>query len=302
MPSEALVRWTQEKVIEIENNPSITINQLWAKYNELIEDATFPNAKEYIAALKKFAKSYLPWIQFNIKKIRDWYNFTATSNNTNDSIKSIELLEEWLSTWIAISIKTKLRIIASQYDSKTGIYNHSMVGKFWNIHKSSLIIFDINEFKKINDTKWYTAWDKLLRQFAKILKSEIVTLKEAQIIRNWWDEFIIILQNTSIQDIREYIKRVHYAFNQTPWSYWTSCWYFYRKSDEENEIDFDLACNLADHEMKLRKWLAWTVYRLKQGVIWLPDDEKIALIRELINNLTPDQIQVLQEKNDVNKS
>jgi len=65
-----------------------------------------------------------------------------------------------------------------------------------NIHTSSLIILDLDHFKKINDAHGHTVGDTTLVSFASMLKS---TVRETdKVYRYGGEEFIIIANNTKL--------------------------------------------------------------------------------------------------------
>lgn len=59
----------------------------------------------------------------------------------------------------------------------------------------TIIYFDIDDFKKINDNFWHTVWDNIIKGIAEIMwKNFRVT---DTLSRWWWDEFAIILAETN---------------------------------------------------------------------------------------------------------
>ena len=70
----------------------------------------------------------------------------------------------------------------------------------------SLVIFDIDHFKQINDTQGHDAGDAALRQFADLLKS---TARKADIVcRHGGDEFAVILPETGRASAERFIERL----------------------------------------------------------------------------------------------
>ena len=59
----------------------------------------------------------------------------------------------------------------------------------------SVMILDIDFFKKINDTFWHQIWDSALIGITKILEDNF--RKSDTISRWWWEEFLIILEDTN---------------------------------------------------------------------------------------------------------
>jgi len=70
----------------------------------------------------------------------------------------------------------------------------------------SLVLFDIDGFKQINDTHGHAAGDEALRQFAALLKE---SARKADIVcRHGGDEFAVILPETGTSDAWIFVERV----------------------------------------------------------------------------------------------
>ncbi|MBI4685117.1 MAG: GGDEF domain-containing protein [Nitrospirae bacterium] len=100
-------------------------------------------------------------------------------------------------------------------DSLTGLYN---VRHFYDILNKeiararrynalfSLILFDIDDFKVINDTYGHQAGDEVLRSVASILKC--ISRETDIVVRYGGEEFILMLPNTSKQETFNLANRI----------------------------------------------------------------------------------------------
>lgn len=69
-----------------------------------------------------------------------------------------------------------------------------------------VVVFDLDDFKVVNDTKGHLAGDDILRAFAQILDEENRSMN--LVARYGGDEFISVLSDAHLEDARSYLKRV----------------------------------------------------------------------------------------------
>lgn len=100
-------------------------------------------------------------------------------------------------------------------DSMTGLYNHLFIvsrldeeiGRSLRYHTPlSVIILDVDHFKKINDTFGHLMGDTVLKQVSRSIKSQCRTVDK--IGRYGGDEFLIILPETSLENAAILAKRL----------------------------------------------------------------------------------------------
>ncbi|MEA1955005.1 MAG: diguanylate cyclase [Campylobacterota bacterium] len=75
----------------------------------------------------------------------------------------------------------------------------------------SMIIADIDFFKKVNDTYGHIAGDDILADFANIIKNNIRSIDMA--FRYGGEEFVILLPNTTAQEAKELTKKLRIIVN-----------------------------------------------------------------------------------------
>lgn len=102
-------------------------------------------------------------------------------------------------------------------DALTGLYNrrflseeysNDWISNFCNGEKLSVVMLDIDDFKKFNDKHGHQSGDECLRIFSEILKS-VVRSKEGYVIRYGGEEFLLILwglDNFRVDEIAESIR------------------------------------------------------------------------------------------------
>ncbi|NWH12024.1 GGDEF domain-containing protein [Acholeplasma laidlawii] len=107
-----------------------------------------------------------------------------------------------------------------RYDHLTGIFNrrhmdYYLEDKLISAKRGkpfSAILFDLDDFKDINDTLGHSVGDIAIKKTAKILAS--ASSKHEFLARYGGDEFLIITSKYEKQDIDEIVKRVYDGINQ----------------------------------------------------------------------------------------
>lgn len=107
-------------------------------------------------------------------------------------------------------------------DWLTGLYNRRYFEETLADHieaanryerELSLVLFDIDEFKQINDTQGHEAGDTVLKKFAALLKT---SARKADIVcRYGGDEFALILPETGTDNAWMFVERVFQALEQS---------------------------------------------------------------------------------------
>ena len=114
----------------------------------------------------------------------------------------------------------KLREL-SQIDQLTGLYNRGYwesclkqeYQRFFRIEvASSLLIIDIDHFKKVNDTYGHPAGDEVIRRLSKALLE--VTRTTDRVGRYGGEEFVILLVGTNAQQAQSVVKRLQERINK----------------------------------------------------------------------------------------
>jgi diguanylate cyclase (GGDEF)-like protein len=112
----------------------------------------------------------------------------------------------------------RLKIMkTAEYDPLTKIYNRVKVNDVfeklaYNAKKHNydltLILFDIDHFKRVNDDYGHNAGDSVLKELATLVKG---LLRQGDIFARWGgEEFVVLLQNTSVQESTRLASRLRH--------------------------------------------------------------------------------------------
>lgn len=82
-----------------------------------------------------------------------------------------------------------------------------------NIQKSSLLILDLDHFKKINDAYGHTVGDSILIKFSKMLQNSV--RETDNVYRYGGEEFIIIASNTRLENAGKLAEHIRQATENT---------------------------------------------------------------------------------------
>ncbi len=118
-----------------------------------------------------------------------------------------------------IALKNKTDQHKASYDNLTGIYNRHKLNDLLqdyfspeikiNLDHLTFILFDIDNFKEINDTYGHLAGDKVLKQLTAIIKENT---RRSDIFARWGgDEFILVIENSTLEKtikITEHLRQV----------------------------------------------------------------------------------------------
>lgn len=193
--------------------------------------------------------------------------------STPDSWQNLTLLVVVLaiSLWANHSqVSTLLRLYRqASMDSLTGLLNRGVLLEQLHLlckHRDqklkedalpapiSLVMFDLDKFKRINDTYGHSVGDKVLQQFAKILRDEL--RNNDLIARYGGEEFIAVLPETSKVDACQIAERIRLACENLAVITHEGETVNFTTSIGMTEIRLDESLNTALHRVDMRLYLA----------------------------------------------
>ena len=139
---------------------------------------------------------------------------------------SFRVDDEDVVLWVASNIserhllESRLRELGDT-DQLTGLFNrrkleHDLV----RLHESSarhavptsVFIFDLDNFKIINDTRGHHAGDEIIRSVADVCRSALRQMDT--VCRYGGDEFVVVLPNTGPEQAAQFAERLHHALRR----------------------------------------------------------------------------------------
>jgi diguanylate cyclase (GGDEF)-like protein len=122
---------------------------------------------------------------------------------------------DWIMKFASISLQNNIHYLRANVDLKTGLYNHAFFIKRLNEelarlkrydYEISLMMFDIDFFKKVNDTYGHIAGDKIIFGISKIITDNIRDEDVAS--RFGGEEFAVLLVQCKDGFAREVAERI----------------------------------------------------------------------------------------------
>jgi diguanylate cyclase (GGDEF)-like protein len=171
----------------------------------------------YIFPIKDKKDKYhgVCFIAFNYNNVKDMASYLEVMSKFEIPISMAALKQKHL---FQLENKNKKLSEESIKDPLTGLFNRRHMQLFAEQefqralrfkHSLSLVMLDIDDFKKINDTFGHYAGDAILRNIAEIIKQSIRSIDTP--IRYGGEEFLLILPNTNKENAYKTAERIRKA-------------------------------------------------------------------------------------------
>ena len=220
----------KESVKEMVESIDGVLDKLSLRLIDMIEKSDSSN--EEIQTIKKELESYSDTSVTNFKAAHKKLYTIAIALEENTQLLSRDL-KSHSGEVKALSNKVKKleqELKAAKEESKedflTKLYNRRALDDFMEIKEAeynrydrnfSMIMFDLDKFKNVNDTFGHDAGDAVLSAFAKILKKECRTVDVVG--RFGGEEFVAILSETDTQGgvifaekVREHVQKARFMY------------------------------------------------------------------------------------------
>ena len=137
---------------------------------------------------------------------------------------ALPVLDARLKVHLELQQKTQLLVNLASLDPLTGLANRrtfeSVFERYWALHQRhrtplSLLFFDLDHFKRINDTYGHSAGDRCLMHAARLL-TQIAKRPSDLVCRYGGEEFVVLLPNTGATDAYRLADRARDTLHRTP--------------------------------------------------------------------------------------
>jgi len=145
-------------------------------------------------------------------------NYNNSNPHTEKDIKLMEFVSEQIATAIERKQAEEKIKHLSFHDALTGLYNRAYFEEelerynFPRYYPLSIVMFDVNGLKVINDTFGHSEGDRLLQHLSQILTS--VSRQGDILARIGGDEFAILLPSTTSEEAHNFCERIKKACQQ----------------------------------------------------------------------------------------
>ncbi|GAA0077084.1 hypothetical protein UT300005_14620 [Clostridium sp. CTA-5] len=195
------------------NKKDLLINDFFSEYSKY---TSIKNANDI--KIKSKSIIYVPiLIKGNPIGVITMQRYKKNAYNKNH-VSELKVLASYIGVALENSrLFNKVKYFAT-YDSLTGVFNRSVILKEGkkilksstrNKKKFSIIMIDIDYFKKINDTYGHNTGDIVLKEVTSIIKHEI--RKDAIIGRYGGEEFLVLLPKVELEAARMISERIRKA-------------------------------------------------------------------------------------------
>ncbi|WP_126992747.1 GGDEF domain-containing response regulator [Thermosipho globiformans] len=187
----------------------------------------------------------------NVEKDNDFKKYL------NVALEPLGLVSKILNDFSDFKIKVEI-------DNLTQVFNKqfiiSKLNELLKMHRRqnlplSVVMIDIDDFKKINDTYGHIKGDEVLKQFSKLIKEG---LRESDYLgRYGGEEFLVIFPATSCSDAKKVMERILNKVNKYNW----------KEEHGIEKITFSagICCNLSKTVLGLINKADEKLYRAKRN-------------------------------------
>lgn len=165
----------------------------------------YPKDNEKIKIFEKLTKTYSSGSVIHDQNTNNWYKYEKRIINKEDKVYTLRYLinitelEEKYQTDPLTTVLSRATILDK--------LKKEIIECIKNNTQFSIVIGDIDFFKKINDTYGHVAGDLVLKKIGKIFNNQVENT-EHYVGRYGGEEFLFIFKNLTLDEVVENIKEI----------------------------------------------------------------------------------------------
>lgn len=192
------------------------VNMIWPEDQELFLKKTNP---EYLKENLKHSKTFSFDCQMkNLEGQFIWVKliFGRTDTNSEQDFRVVFMVQNIHDDSLKLFNELKKFETLASHDSLTGVYNHgrietelsNAIDQLKSLNRTvSLMMFDIDFFKKINDTYGHAVGDDILKAFVGSIKDKLHG-KEIKMGRWGGEEFVCVCYDFNKDEVQELAEQI----------------------------------------------------------------------------------------------
>lgn len=186
------------------------VNMIWPENQELFLEKSNP---EYLRTHLKPGKTLSFDCQMkNLQGMYIWVKliFGRTDTTSEDDFRFVFMVENIHESSMKLFGELKKFENLASYDALTGVYNHGRIETELNNAISrlkqgnmpiSLMMLDIDYFKKVNDTYGHAAGDEILKEFVSTVNS-VISKSDIKMGRWGGEEFVCVCYGVNMDSLK----------------------------------------------------------------------------------------------------
>jgi len=199
--------------------------------------------KTHKVKLAQDGKNIIFEVNASVKEVEEYYKVVLTFNNINELEEQKRAFEKasTIDALTRVSNRLKFDTILEQQIEMSKRYNHSF----------SLILFDIDDFKKINDNYGHKVGDNILVELAMIVKN---AMRKSDAFARWGgEEFAIILPQSRIKTAVKIAEKLRAKIDNHTFEEDMKVTCSFGVCEYKKAYDFDTLIERADEKLYLAK-------------------------------------------------
>ena len=198
------------------------LNQLPSRYLSKLFEEISSDGKHYVDGIDwvtKIKRAQSIKVRITFEDLSQTYRMQVSQVNKKRYLVTFHNITKEIAEKVTLSQDAEIDELTQIYNRKKFNTMLSYSIRKWEMNGTpfSIILFDIDHFKKINDTYGHDIGDKVLVELSALVKN---LLRNHDMLARWGgEEFVILSPNTVLKDARVFANRLRREIERFPFSY-----------------------------------------------------------------------------------